>query len=155
MDEIHHPVTTGLVSPPAATLGTARSGREAAQGSSLPPDQNHELRPPNDPSPGAPGEVLEGSRLQEKEEKDEEEDDEEEEKDEEEEDDEQEEEEEEEEESAHGHNHSPDPLLLPQEEPEPDRELNVMEPLSDHRWNRKNFLFIPGPGQVDPGGSAV
>lgn len=120
MDEIHHPVTTGLVSLPTSTLGTGtgRSGREAGQSLSLSTDQNHELRPPEDTSPGTPGEVLEGSRLQE-EEKDEEE-----------------------EESAHGHI-SPDPLLLPQEEP--DGEPNVMEPLSDHRGNRKNFLFIPDP----------
>lgn len=125
MDEIHHPVTAGLVSPPtllASTLGTARSGREAGLISSVSTDQNDELRPPNDTSPGTPGEVLEGSSLQEEDE---------------------EEEEEEEEESAHGHIHSPDPLPLPQEEP--DREPNVMEPLSDHRGNRRNFLFIPDP----------
>lgn len=63
-----------------------------------------------------PGEVLEGSSL------------------------------EEEQESANGHNHSPDLLPLPQEEPEPeqgDSEPNVMEPMSDRRGNCKNFLFIP------------
>ncbi|CAF92529.1 unnamed protein product [Tetraodon nigroviridis] len=110
VDDSLRPVTAGLASPPtrlASTSGTARSGRGAGQSSSPHPDQNHQLRAPDDASPGTSGEVLEGSRLQE--------------------------EEEEEEESADGHDHGPDPL--PPEEPEPDWKPNVMEALSDLRGN--------------------
>lgn len=115
MDGSHHPGATDLISPPTLlALGTAQYGWEASQSSSIAPDQNHELSPPNHPSAEMPGEVLEGSSL------------------------------EEEQESANGHNHSPDLLPLPQEEPEPEQgnsEPNVMEPMSDRRGNCKNFLF--------------
>ena len=132
MDEVHRPVTTRLVSPPtllATTLGTARSGREAGQSSSLSPNENRQLGT-HDRSPETPGEVLVASRLQKEEEKDEED---------------EEDEEEDEEDSGQGQNQSPDPLPLPREEPEPDWEPSVKDLLPDHRGNRKSFLLLPDP----------
>lgn len=50
--------------------------------------------------------------------------------------------------SAHGQNHSPDRPPLLQEEPEPDQEPNVMEPLSDLRGTCKNSSTFRLGGQV-------